>query len=74
MTVIDLTRNHYVYSLQGVAFFANLETLDCSAQHLSSLDLTQNPALVTLNCSGNNNMTLDISQNFALAWLDASSK
>lgn len=40
-------------SLDGLGVFYNLDTLDCSQNSLTELDLSGNPALTELDCSFN---------------------
>ena len=62
-----------ITSLQGVEYFPALETLDCSSNSLTALDLTKNTALKTLNCSSNSLTALDLTKNTALTALNCSS-
>ena len=62
--------NWDIKSMQGIEFFANLTDLDCCGQSLSSLDVSQNTALIHLDCSANDLTSLDVSQNKALTTLD----
>lgn len=52
--------------LTGIAFFKNLETLDCSGNALTSLDLSGCKLLKSLDCSDNRLTALDLSANTAL--------
>ena len=40
--------------ISGIGLFTNLDSLDCSNNSLSSLDVSRNLKLVYLNCSSNN--------------------
>lgn len=42
-----------IANLKGIEYFTNLETLDCSDNNLSTLDLSSNYKLKNLNCSSN---------------------
>ena len=68
--VHDYSFNGYdggIRSLKGIEYFAALDTLDCSDNRISSLDLSNNPALRYLNCNGNCYISsLDLSNNPAL--------
>ena len=55
-----------IADLTGIAFFKNLETLDCSGNILSVLDLSGCKLLKTLDCAGNRLTALDLSANTAL--------
>ena len=46
-------KDKYIYSLVGIEYFTSLEKLDCSSEHLTSLDLSANTELKELNCSNN---------------------
>lgn len=50
-------------SLEGLGAFPNLQTMDCSRNSLTALDLSQNPALVRLYCGYNQLQSLDLSAN-----------
>ncbi|RHR10543.1 hypothetical protein DWX58_03890 [Pseudoflavonifractor sp. AF19-9AC] len=62
VTSLDLS-GQGLTSLEGLAAFPNLETLDCSQNKLSELDLSGNPNLTRLYCSYNQLTELDMSQN-----------
>ena len=57
-------------SLKGIEYFTSLKTLWCSSNQLTSLDVSNNPALVNLDCSSNQLTSLDVSNNPALVDLD----
>ena len=65
-TSIDVGERRSVRSLEGIEYFTALEELRCSSTSVSSLDVSQNPALVTLDCSSTSVSSLDVSQNPAL--------
>ncbi len=70
-----------ITSLEGVEYCVNLTSLSCSGTGwsssegkyiyggLTSLDVSQNTALLELNCEGNQLTSLDVSQNTALTHL-----
>lgn len=57
-------------SLSGLELFPNLQSLDCSNNQLTALDLSGNPALEHVNCAFNRLTTLDLSQNHKLISLN----
>lgn len=59
-----------ITSLKGIEYFVNLNQLDCSKNKLTSLDISQNPALVKLDCSKNKLSALDVSANIKLTDLN----
>ncbi len=59
-----------ICDLEGIGLFPNLETLNCSENELTSIDLSQNPALVTVNCAKNEIAALDVSMCGALSDLN----
>ena len=61
-----------VDSLEGIEYFYNLETLDCSGNELLFLDVSANTVLKSLNCSHNNLLSLDLSSCKKLKDLDIS--
>ena len=52
-----------------IGFFRNLETLNCSNNKITYLDLSNNTALTTLYCYYNQLTTLNVSKNTALTYL-----
>ena len=50
-----------ISSLEGLHYFANLETLYCGGQLLTSIDLSGNPRLRHLDCSFDSLEELDVS-------------
>lgn len=58
-----------IESFKGIERFVSLTTLNCSANNLTELDLSQNTALKALYCYRNQLMALDLSQNTALTEL-----
>jgi Leucine-rich repeat (LRR) protein len=63
----------WVSDLTGIEAFINLDSLNCSSNQLTSLDVSKNIALSFLECSGNQLTSLDVSKNTALRILDCSS-
>ena len=58
-----------IHDLRGIEHFTFLQSLDCSANNLMSLDLSKNTALTTLWCYDNQLTSLDVSKNTALTTL-----
>jgi Leucine-rich repeat (LRR) protein len=58
-----------IISLSGIEHFTALESLNCSNNELTSLDLSNNTALTTLYCSDNELTSLDLSNNITLTML-----
>jgi Leucine-rich repeat (LRR) protein len=65
ITLIEIT-NGYIYSLEGIGFFTNLENLNCYNNQLTTLDVSNNLNLKYLMCSGNQLTSLEVSNNSAL--------
>lgn len=63
-------RQYEITSLDGIKYFTSLEKLICSANKLTSLDVSQNTALKTIDCSYNQISALDVSKNTALESLE----
>ena len=61
----------FIYSLEGIQYFKNLEKLDCSRAQISTIDVSLNPALKTLICDNTNITELDVSNNLALETLSS---
>src|SRR5574343_217451 len=59
-----------IYDLTGIEAFTALTHLDCSANELSSIDLTFNSALTYLYCYGNQLTSLNVNGALALTHLD----
>ncbi|MBQ6281319.1 MAG: S-layer homology domain-containing protein [Oscillospiraceae bacterium] len=55
-----------IASLKGIEYFTALETLACSGNQLTSLDVSKNTALEVLWCDNNQLSALDVSKNTAL--------
>ncbi len=61
-----------IRSLEGIQYFTELTTLDCSCNLLSSLDISHNLKLTKLVCTANPLDKLDVSNNMELSWLECS--
>ena len=68
VTTISIT-NQNCTDLTGIAYFANLTTLECQHNGLKELNLEYNKNLTDLNCSYNQLTTLDVSKNAKLSAL-----
>ena len=64
--------NQNCTDLTGIAYFANLTTLNCKQNRLNELDLKYNVNLTELDCSYNHLTTLDVSNNAKLRILECS--
>ena len=62
--------NKNITDLTGIQGFVLLDSLECSINQLTSLDLSQNTALTRLWCSTNAITSLDLTQNTALTHLN----
>ena len=69
VTEIDI-RGGGFSSLKGIRNFSNLTSLDCTYNHLTSLDLSGCSALTTLRCWNNQLTSLNLSGCSALTSLD----
>jgi Leucine-rich repeat (LRR) protein len=58
-----------ITDITGIEAFVNLDTLDCSSNSLTSLDISNNPALKGLYIQDNQIDSLDVSGNTALHYL-----
>ena len=58
--------NKGITDLKGIEHFTKLETLDCSMNKLTSLDISSNTELIEFNCAYNSISLLDVSKNTAL--------
>ena len=61
-----------ISDLTGIEAFINLETLDCSYNLYSSIDVSTMPDLIYLDCSESKLTSLDVSNNPLLRHLDCS--
>lgn len=61
-----------ITDMSEIRYFTSLEYLYCSDIQLTSLDVSNNMALIDLNCNGNQLTSLDVSKNTALTilWCD----
>jgi len=59
-----------ISNLTGIEAFTALTYLNCAANNLTSLDVSQNTALTDLSCQNNNLTSLDVSINTTLKILD----
>ena len=71
VTTISITNTNCT-DLTGIAYFANLTTLECQQNGLKELNLEYNKNLTNLNCSYNHLTTLDVSNNAKLRILECS--
>lgn len=62
-----------IKSLEGIEYFTNLTELDCSYNHIESLDLRSNKKLTKVNAAQNDLTSLQLEGCTALTWLDCSS-
>ena len=65
ITVMDVSEKD-IKSLKGIEYFTALDSLDCSVNELTTLDVSKNTALTNLNCRSNKLTALDVSKNTAL--------
>jgi len=61
--------NKGISSMKGLEHFSNLNTLDCTGNALTALDLSGNPVLEYVWCGENQLTALDVSKNTALIQL-----
>ena len=69
VTAMDVSEQG-IKDLTGIECFSSMWFLDCSENHLSSLDVSANTKLTDLDCSENNLSSLDVSANTKLTTLD----
>ena len=69
ITSLDVTGKN-IKDLKGIEFFTALTQLYCSANELTSLDVSKNTALTLLYCNVNNLTSLDVSNNMSLITLN----
>ena len=60
-----------ITDLTGIEDFTAIDSLDCSDNHLTSLDISANSGLSSLDCSWNWLSSLDVSSNSALKYLNS---
>ena len=58
-----------ISDLKGIEAFINLDSLFCTYNLLTSLDVSYNTALIWFECHGNLLTSLDVSNNAALVYL-----
>jgi hypothetical protein len=63
MDVSDWSGERSISDMTGIEAFVNLDTLDCSWNLSTTLDVSNNTALTTLYCFRNQLTTLDVSNN-----------
>ena len=68
-TLILMSLN--IVDLTGIEDFTALNSLICEGNQLTTLDVSNNAALIHLRCGLNQLTTLDVSQNLALKFLKA---
>ena len=56
-------------SLAGIEYFSALDTLNCGANQLTTLNVSKNTELTFLDCPSNQLTNLDLSHTNALLWL-----
>jgi hypothetical protein len=61
-----------ITSLEGIASFKNLTSLNCISNKLSELDVSLNTCLTQLQCNYNELLTSDMSKNVNLTFLECS--
>lgn len=71
VTVIDVYGKN-ITNLKGLELFKNLDTLRCSNNQLTTLDVTKNTALESLDCGNNQLTALDVRNNPELISLNCS--
>jgi Leucine-rich repeat (LRR) protein len=68
ITQINLT-NKGIADLKGIEYFEALEDLYCPGNNLTSLNVSENTALIQLSCGNNQLTSLNVSKNTALEYL-----
>lgn len=63
ITEMDLGKNNKINSLDGIWFFTDLESLDCSVLGITALDVSTLTKLKRLDCRQNALRSLDLSNN-----------
>ncbi len=69
VTDMSFSYNEELTDAAGIEYFTALQSLNCSMNRLTSLDLRRNTALATLDCSANGLQTLLLGDNPALTSL-----
>ena len=62
-------RARSISSLKGIECFVNVQSIDCSVNNLTELDVSKNTALSSLDCTQNNLTQLDLGKNVKLKYL-----
>ena len=70
-TVLDV-HGKGISSLEGIKYFTEITSLNCTDNNLTALDVSANTKLTTVICSSNDLDTLDVSANTELTYLDCS--
>ncbi|WP_417936420.1 InlB B-repeat-containing protein [Flagellimonas onchidii] len=65
-------RDSGIASLRGIEHFTDLESLNCSGNNLTELEISDNTNLRSLNCMSNDIVELNLSSNLALISLNCS--
>ena len=63
--------SRFITDLTGIEAFVNITSLYCQKNKLTSLDVSQNTALVTLHCYNNELESIDLSSNTVLKYFYA---
>lgn len=69
ITVLDVD-SLFISDLTGIEEFLSLESLDCSSNTLTTLDISRNDSLLSLSCFGNYLTELIVSNNDSLIFLN----
>ena len=68
--VTHLSVSNDIRNIDEIRYFTSLETLNCSYNQLTTLDLSENKSLTSLDCSRNQLTSLDVGNNTAMTSLD----
>jgi Leucine-rich repeat (LRR) protein len=69
ITFLDISYR-FILDSTGIEAFINLDSLDCTGNQLTSLDVSNNPSLKQLGCANNQLTGLDVSGLIGLTDLD----
>ncbi|MBC1499032.1 DUF5011 domain-containing protein [Listeria weihenstephanensis] len=69
ITDLDI-RNLGITNLKGIEYFTELQSLDCSYNKISELDLSKNTKLISINCNNNELSKLNVTNNKLLVQLN----
>ncbi len=72
ITFLDVSEKN-ISDMTGIEEFINLDTLNCCLNQITTLDVSNNTALLMLDCHRNQLTGLDVSNNTALEYLYCSS-